>query len=319
MLSLLDEHLVLSPSSHIIKLKNNKTKIINDKYEVIIGLDFSSEDMKKLANNTGISHCDMISKAKTEGYTEEEALSFIKHLVKLDILSVLSPFQYILDFHKRTSFEYITPGVKESKSQLQDENAEKKYDFKLSHPSNLDETLQTSLCNRKSYRIFQKKALSENQISTLLWSMYGGRQDHKVVASAGGVYPLKIFIFSLNIEDLDKGVYEYLPSSHSLKFVKKEMDISSLLVTNHINYENSGSFIVICGNVKDMCIRYADRGYRYLLIEAGLVGQNAELATSSLNLSSILLGGFKDKETSDFLGLDDTTITILGMVIGNNV
>jgi SagB-type dehydrogenase family enzyme len=50
--------------------------------------------------------------------------------------------------------------------------------------------------------------------------------------------------------------------------------------------------------------KYGDRGYRYILIEAGHVGQNAMLSCENLELASLALGGFLDAPLADLLGID---------------
>lgn len=50
--------------------------------------------------------------------------------------------------------------------------------------------------------------------------------------------------------------------------------------------------------------KYGDRGYRYLLLEAGHVGQNLDLVASALGLGAVNLGGFYDDELARLLCLD---------------
>jgi len=49
--------------------------------------------------------------------------------------------------------------------------------------------------------------------------------------------------------------------------------------------------------------KYGDRGYRYILLEAGHVMQNLNLACTSLGLGSCNIGGFFDDELAGLLGL----------------
>ena len=50
--------------------------------------------------------------------------------------------------------------------------------------------------------------------------------------------------------------------------------------------------------------KYNDRGYRFVLIEAGHVGQNLSLAAASLGLGCVNIGGYFDREIDNYLGLD---------------
>jgi SagB-type dehydrogenase family enzyme len=63
--------------------------------------------------------------------------------------------------------------------------------------------------------------------------------------------------------------------------------------------------------------KYGDRGYRYLLLEAGHVAQNVVLAATGLGLGVVNLGGFLDDELSGLLKLDPESETVLyGAAVG---
>ena len=63
--------------------------------------------------------------------------------------------------------------------------------------------------------------------------------------------------------------------------------------------------------------RYGDRGYRYLLIEAGHVGQNLALVATASGLGSLSLGGFFDDDVSCMLGLDAAfELPLYGIALG---
>jgi SagB-type dehydrogenase family enzyme len=63
--------------------------------------------------------------------------------------------------------------------------------------------------------------------------------------------------------------------------------------------------------------KYGDRGYRFVFLEAGHVGQNINLVTNALGLGCTNIGGFFDRQIDDFLGIDGVThSTIYMMAIG---
>jgi SagB-type dehydrogenase family enzyme len=62
---------------------------------------------------------------------------------------------------------------------------------------------------------------------------------------------------------------------------------------------------VITAALRDALERYGDRGYRYLLLEAGHVAQNVNLAGSALRIGTLDLGGFLDGQLAAALGLDE--------------
>jgi SagB-type dehydrogenase family enzyme len=60
--------------------------------------------------------------------------------------------------------------------------------------------------------------------------------------------------------------------------------------------------------------KYGDRGYRFILLEAGHVAQNLNLVSNALGLGSLNIGGFFDREIDDFLNLDGVTQSSIYMI-----
>ncbi len=50
--------------------------------------------------------------------------------------------------------------------------------------------------------------------------------------------------------------------------------------------------------------KYRERTYRYVLLEAGHIGQNFYLAATSMGLGACAVGAFLDDELNHLLGLD---------------
>jgi SagB-type dehydrogenase family enzyme len=62
--------------------------------------------------------------------------------------------------------------------------------------------------------------------------------------------------------------------------------------------------------------KYGQRGYRYVWIEAGHLGQNLYLVSGALGLASLALGGFYDDEANALLGVGGDEKTIYAMCVG---
>jgi SagB-type dehydrogenase family enzyme len=60
--------------------------------------------------------------------------------------------------------------------------------------------------------------------------------------------------------------------------------------------------------------KYRERAYRYILIEAGHIGQNLYLAATSLGLGACAAGAFLDDQLNDLLGLDGEEEAALYMI-----
>ena len=64
-------------------------------------------------------------------------------------------------------------------------------------------------------------------------------------------------------------------------------------------------------------MKYGERGYRYILLEAGHIGQNICLVSETLGLKCCALGGTMDKNLEELLDIDgETESVVYGFAIG---
>jgi len=61
------------------------------------------------------------------------------------------------------------------------------------------------------------------------------------------------------------------------------------------------------------CIKYGERGYRFVLQESGHIGQNIYLVSEVLNLKCCALGGFRisDEQIEKLLDIDGITESLI--------
>lgn len=69
-------------------------------------------------------------------------------------------------------------------------------------------------------------------------------------------------------------------------------------------FANAAFVIVYVIDLEVATLRYAERGYRFALIETGLMAQQATLVTEQRGLRSCMFGGFPDAELCAALGLN---------------
>lgn len=172
---------------------------------------------------------------------------------------------------------------------------------------------------RHSVRCFKKGEMSKTTLSGLLESLYytGGTRS---VPSAGGLYPLEIYIAVLqDIQDIDRGWYKYDSLNHHLVQLTIDSGIERVyqLLDCSCVLENALLTIFVAGDLERTTHKYANRGYRFVMIEAGHVAQNANLYCLENGLGAVEWGGFRDEETSRTFGLNYPNQSILlGLIIG---
>ena len=139
-------------------------------------------------------------------------------------------------------------------------------------------------------------------------------------AVGGALYPLKIYVIvARGDDDLAAGYYEYDPeppngSTGSNPSRRRLVRIDAPLDEETLGYafdtdaaalpHVAPAAIVVAGDMLRDPIKYSNRGYRYMLIEAGLVVQNVVLAAAELGVESLPYGGFRDAALAAELGMD---------------
>jgi SagB-type dehydrogenase family enzyme len=184
--------------------------------------------------------------------------------------------------------------------------------------------LERVIADRRSTRTFSGAAVRLDELARLLFFAYG-RTDpggrFRAVASGGALYPLELYAVALNVEGLEAGVYHYGVETGHLDVVRRGGCLAALeddLVNLHgIDVANASLLIVVTAAFRRTTIKYLDRGYRMILMEAGEVAQNLCLLATSMNLAACLLGGFDDDRLSEFLDTDGVEeAPLLAAVVG---
>ena len=67
---------------------------------------------------------------------------------------------------------------------------------------------------------------------------------------------------------------------------------------------SAAAVILVTAVFERTTFKYAERGYRFALIEAGHVAQNIDLIATALRLPTVNLGGFFDRELEALLDID---------------
>jgi SagB-type dehydrogenase family enzyme len=190
-------------------------------------------------------------------------------------------------------------------------------------------TLEASLSERLSCRRFGSAPLSSLQLATLLKAAYGiggslslGDQEflERPVPSGGGLYPLELYPLVRRVADIEPGIYHYAALPHGLEqlsAVDLPVKFLSDLFLGQPYAAEAPVIVVLAALVGRSLWKYGDRGYRYVLLEAGHVAQNLNLMASGMDLGSLNLGGFFDSELAGLLGLDlEEEVPLYGVAIG---
>jgi SagB-type dehydrogenase family enzyme len=169
--------------------------------------------------------------------------------------------------------------------------------------------LHALLKNRKSRRAFHAKPLSLEELSYLLWSCEGVRENKgkfsfRTTPSGGARHPLDVYLFARKIEGLKPGLYRYLPLEHSL-VLEREGDDSAALDDALMGQLRKAPCVVLWAAVPYRSEwRYGKAADKLVALDAGHSCQNLYLACEALDLGTCAIGAYDQKKLDDYLGLD---------------
>lgn len=188
--------------------------------------------------------------------------------------------------------------------------------------------LGDAIAARHSCRRFLPDPISPGQLGTVLRLAYGvlGEADgfggflERPVPSGGALYPLELYVLVQRVAETRAGVLHYLPLVHAVEVLHDEplpRLMTSELFLGQPYLADAAAILVIAAVVERSLWKYEDRGYRYVLLEAGHVAQNAILCAQGLGLGALPLGGFFDDELGALLRLDpDREVPLYGVALG---
>ncbi len=184
------------------------------------------------------------------------------------------------------------------------------------------------ISNRRALRDFGKKPLTFEELSKILYQSYGVtgeitlqdgvKQPLRAVPSAGALYPAEIYLGVLNVAGLEQGIYHYNVPRHELEFLVKGNPMEDLYNAslNQEYVKKAAVVVLISGVFSRTKHKYGERGYRYVFLDIGHLGQNLYLSCSALNLAIMTTCGFYDDEINKLLKIDgiDESILYIGFL-----
>jgi SagB-type dehydrogenase family enzyme len=186
-----------------------------------------------------------------------------------------------------------------------------------------------ALTARFSCRRFKDIPVSLQDLANILFAGYGLTSVSfpegfeimtRTVPSGGGLYPLELYLLVKNVAGLEPGIYHYIIRPCLLEQIKKVV-LPRLLIQKLFMdqpYVADASVVIVAtACIQRTMKKYEDRGYRYILLEAGHAFQNMNLTASASGLGSFNIGGFFDHDLARVLTIDmEEEIPLYAMALG---
>lgn len=149
-------------------------------------------------------------------------------------------------------------------------------------------------------------------MSFLLWATQGVRvKTEKVtfrtVPSAGSRHPFETYIYAINVEGLEEGIYRYLPLEHKLLLHRKGGNLNEAIVQAALGQtfvgESAAVFIWTAIPYRTEW-RYGPAAHKVILLDAGHVCQNLYISCESIDAGTCAIAAYSQKLMDEFLGVD---------------
>jgi SagB-type dehydrogenase family enzyme len=190
-------------------------------------------------------------------------------------------------------------------------------------------SVEEALTKRRSYRHFQKRELSAEQLSQILWAAYGItkpvpdrpllRGGLRTAPSAGALYPFEMYVVVGNVTGIEPGLYKYLSQEHKLvRAIDKDIrEALSAAALGQMMVRDAPVTVVYCAVFSRMTQKYGERGReRYVCMDLGHSAQNIYLQAEALHLGTCGVGAFKDSSVSALLQLPTEEEPLYLMPVG---
>jgi SagB-type dehydrogenase family enzyme len=172
-----------------------------------------------------------------------------------------------------------------------------------------DVSVEEALRSRRSTRDFPRKPVTLEQVSQLLWAAQGvtGAFNERTAPSAGGTFPLELYVVAGDVDGLAPAVYKYrFRVHHLLRVVDGDRRVQLALASlNQDCVRKSAASIVFTAVYKRTVDEYGDRGVRYVHMEAGHVGQNIHIQAAAIGLGTVMVGAFDKDRVAGVLELPE--------------
>jgi SagB-type dehydrogenase family enzyme len=182
-------------------------------------------------------------------------------------------------------------------------------------------SLERCIGKRRSVRDFRDQALTKDELGQLLWAAQGvtGADAGRAAPSAGGLYPLELYVVARNVASLADGVYKYLVDRHELLLVTPGYDPEALTGAAFSQdwIASAPACICIAAVFERTSVKYGERGLRYVCLETGHAAENVMLQAVALGLATTMVGAFNDKEVGRVLRLNANETPLCLLPVGH--
>ena len=174
--------------------------------------------------------------------------------------------------------------------------------------------------SRRSQRIYTQEQMTLEELSYLLWCAQGVRSVRgkayatlRTVPSGGARHPFECYLALQHVENLQDGLYHYLPMKHEIEFLGGPENLKELITRSVCEQEWAAKanavFYFSCVFYRAEW-RYGVWAHAPILMDSGHVTENLYLAATSIGLGGCAIAAVDREIANEALGLDGQEETI---------
>jgi len=190
------------------------------------------------------------------------------------------------------------------------------------------------LAHRRSTRIYTGDPIELDCLATLIRAAAGitaytdvqlaeggtARLHLRTGPSAGGLYPIDLYVAVLNVNGVGRAIYRYNSVSDTLVRVGEQSEVDSLMRSfavpeNLISLTRANAVFLLVGRPWKAIRKYGNRGMRFVFQEAGSMSQNVHLVAVGLGLGSVDCASVYEDEAHAVLKFDGVFKALIHSVI----
>jgi SagB-type dehydrogenase family enzyme len=179
-----------------------------------------------------------------------------------------------------------------------------------------DQGIWHTLENRRSNREFSGDPIELDRLGALLFAGFGvtgfiedsilGKMPLTMSPSGGARNPFEGYVVVRAVDRLTPGVYHYSGFDHSVRLIGPgPIPPLGKLLADQEWADNASAIILLVANLARTMWKYhSPGGYRVVMIEAGHIGQNIQLAGTEQSLLTAPTCALRESVIEELLGID---------------
>lgn len=174
------------------------------------------------------------------------------------------------------------------------------------------------ISDRRSIRKYSNESITLEELSFLLWSTQGVQKiigentsSLRTVPSGGASHTFETYLIIKNVENLEEGIYRYLPLEHKLLFmyevkdINKKVDEATPRQPFIPNFASKSAVLFAWSTIPYRAEwKFDITAHKKILIDVGHVCQNLYIACEAIQCGTCAIGIYDQELIDNMLSID---------------